>query len=140
MKRLKNIEDKNYKQLKAIKDQKEIQVKINGNNEIKPALLKSIYSQEVKNGRINNDNANKIFKTLESMERNEINYSKLLYKSGGNKYFNLTGFGLLSTFYLKLINRDISIDATKLNIKKFKKEIDSLKTLQKKLKRCLKKC
>ena len=60
------------------------------------------------------------------MERSEINYSKLLYKSGDNKYFDFTRFWLLSSFYLKLINGDISINAAKLSIKEFKNEIDRL--------------
>ena len=121
MKRLKNIEDKNDEQLKAIEDQKEIQTKINSNNKIKPPLLKSIYNQEVKDGRINKDAAKKIFKTLEDMERSEINYSKLAYKSGDNNYFNFTRFGLLSSFYLKLMNEDIGIDVVKLNMEESKK-------------------
>ena len=53
LKRLKNIEDKNDEQLKAIEGKKEIQTKI------KPSLLKSTYSQEVKDGRINKDAAKK---------------------------------------------------------------------------------
>ena len=48
MKRLKNIEDKNEEQLKAIEYQKEVQTKIICKNKIKSPLLKSIYSQEVK--------------------------------------------------------------------------------------------
>ena len=42
MKRLKNIEDKNEEQLKAIKDQKEVPTKIISKNKIKLPLLKSI--------------------------------------------------------------------------------------------------
>ena len=60
------------------------------------------------------------------MERSGINYSKLLYKSGGNKYFDFTRFGPLSSFQLKLINGDISINAAKLSIKEFKTEINKL--------------
>ena len=60
------------------------------------------------------------------MERTEIDYSKLVYKSGDNKYFNFTKFGPLSSFYLKLMNGDIGIDAVKLNMEEFKKEIDRL--------------
>ena len=82
--------------------------------------MKSIYNQEVKDGRINKDAAKKIFKTLEDMERSEINYSKLLCKSDDNKYFDFTRFGPLSSFYLKLINGDISINAAKLSIKNLK--------------------
>ena len=48
LERQKNIEDKNEEQLKAIEDQKEVQTKIISKNKIKPPLLKSIYSQEVK--------------------------------------------------------------------------------------------
>ena len=59
LKRLKNIENKNEKQLKAIEGQKEIQTKIISKNKIKPPLLKSIYNQEVKDERINNDSAKK---------------------------------------------------------------------------------
>ena len=54
LKRPKNIEDKIEKQLKATKDQKEVQTKFISENKIKPPLLKSIYSQEVKDGRIDN--------------------------------------------------------------------------------------
>ena len=121
MKRLKFIEEKNDEQLKAIEDQKEIQTNIIIKNKIKPPLLKSIYNQEVRDGRINKDAAKKIFKTLEDMERSEINYSKLAYKSGDNNYFNFTRFGLLSSFYLKLMNEDIGIDVVKLNMEDSKK-------------------
>ena len=64
MKRIKNIEDKNEEQLKAIEDQKEVQTKIIDKNKIKPPLLKSIYSQEAKDARIDGYEAKKIFKTL----------------------------------------------------------------------------
>ena len=59
------------------------------------------------------------------MERSEIDYSKLVYKSGDNKYFdfNLTLF----CFYLKLINGSIGINATKLSIEEFRNEIYMLK-------------
>ena len=60
------------------------------------------------------------------MERSGINYSKLLYKSGDNKYFHFTRFGPLSSFYLKLTNGDICINAAKLSIKEFKIEINRL--------------
>ena len=124
LKRLTNIEDKNEEQLKAIEDQKEIQTKIISKYKIKLPLLKSIYNQEVKDGRSNKDAAKKIFKTLENLERSETNYSKLVYKSGDNKYFdfNFTRFGPLSSFYLKLMNGDIGINVVKLNMKKFKKD------------------
>ena len=60
------------------------------------------------------------------MERSEINYSKLLYKSGDNKYLTLIDLDRFS-FYFKLINGDISINTIKLSIKEFENEIDSLK-------------
>ena len=66
LKRLKNIEDKNEEQLKAIEDQKEVQTKIIHSNKIKPPLLKRIYNQEVKNGRIDNDEAKKYSKYLKT--------------------------------------------------------------------------
>ena len=59
LKRQKNIEDKIGKQLKAIEDQKELQTKFFSKNKIKPTLLKSIYSQEVKDGKIDNNEAKK---------------------------------------------------------------------------------
>ena len=126
MKRLKNVEDKNDEQLKAIGDQKEIQTKIISKNKVKPPLLKSVYNQQVKDGKINKDAAKKIFKTLADMERSEINYSKLVYKSGDKKYFDFNRCGLLSSFYLKLMNGDICIDVVKLNMEEVKKEIDRL--------------
>ena len=57
------------------------------------------------------------------MEGSKIDYSKLVYKSGDNEYFDFTRFRLLSSFYLKLINGDISINIVKLNMKEFKNEI-----------------
>ena len=59
MKRLKNIEDKNEEQLKTIEDQEEDQSKAINRNKIKPPLLKSIYSQEVKDGKNDNNEAKK---------------------------------------------------------------------------------
>ena len=77
LERQKNIEDKNEEQLKAIEDQKKVQTKIISKNKIMPPLLKSIYSQEVKDGRIDNNEIKKIFKTLEDMEGNKTDYSKI---------------------------------------------------------------
>ena len=62
MKRLKNIEHKNAVQLKAIDYQKGVQAKIISKSSIKLPLLKSIYSQEVKDGRIGDDEAKKYLK------------------------------------------------------------------------------
>ena len=84
LKRLKNIENENEKQLKAIEDQKEFQNRIISTNKIKPLLLKSIFSQVVKDGRTENNEAKKkkrkkkIVKTLEDMEGSKIVYSKLV--------------------------------------------------------------
>ena len=66
LKRLKNIEDKNEEQVKAIEDQKEVQTKIISKSKIKPPLLKSIYSQEVKDGTIDNNEAKKYSKLLKT--------------------------------------------------------------------------
>ena len=132
LKRLKNIEDKNEEQLKAIEDQKEVQTKITHRNKIKPPLLKSIYSQEVKNERTDNDEARKIFKILEDLEGNKINYYKLVYKSGDNEYFDFTKFGPLSSFYLKLVNGNMGVNVAKLSMNEFKNEIDRLKKKKRK--------
>ena len=104
LKRLTNSEDKNEKQFKAIEDQKEIQTKIISKNKIESTLSKSIHNQEVKDGRSDKDTAKKIFNTLEDMERSETNYSKLVYKSDDNKYFDFgfTRFGPLSSFLFKV--------------------------------------
>ena len=119
LKRLKNIEDNNEEQLKAIEDQKEVQTKIISKNKIKPPLLKSIYSQEVKDERIDCYEAKTIFKTLEDMEGNKIDYSKLVYRPGDDEYFGFARFGTLSCFYLKLVNDSISINVAKLKLKRF---------------------
>ena len=66
-------------------------------------LLKSIYNQEIKNERINNDEAKILFITLEDMESSKIEYSKLIYKSDDNQYFDFNSFGPLSSLYLKLV-------------------------------------
>ena len=110
-----------------LKIKKKIQTKTISKNKIKPPLLKSIYSQEMKDGRIDNNEAKKIFKTLEDMEGSKIDYSKLLYGSGDNEYFYFARFGPLSDFYLKLINGSIAINVAKLNMKEFKNQIDGLK-------------
>ena len=127
MRRLRYIEDKNKEQLKTIEDQKEVQTKVISKNKIKVPLLKSIYSQEVKDRRIDNNDAKKIFKTLEDMQGSEIDYYKLVYKSGDNEHIDFTRFGPLSSFYLKLINGNIGINVAKLNMKKFKNDIDKIK-------------
>ena len=128
MKRLKIIEDNHEEHFKAIEDQREVQTKIISKNKIKPPLLKSIYSQEVKDGRIVGYEVKKIFKTLEDMEGNKTDYySKLVYRSGDNEYFDFARFGQLSSFYLKLRNGSIGINVAKLKLKEFKNEIDSLK-------------
>ena len=59
LKRQKNTKDNIEKQLKAIEDQKEVQTKFISENKTKPPLLKSMYSQEVKDGRIDNNEAKK---------------------------------------------------------------------------------
>ena len=124
-KRLKNFEEKSGKQLKAIEDQGK-KVNIISQYKIKPPLLKSIYSQDMKNGRIDNGEAKKVFKILEDMEGSEIDYSKLVYKSGYNKYFDFARFGSLSSSFLRWMNSRIGINLTKLNMKEFKDQIDRL--------------
>ena len=66
LERLKNIEDKNKEELKAIEDQKEIQTKLISRDKIKAPLLKSINNQEVKNERLDNDEAKKYLKLLKT--------------------------------------------------------------------------
>ena len=55
-------------------------------------LLKSIYSEAVTDGRIDNREAKKVFKILEDIDGSKINYSKLVYRSSDNKYFNFAVF------------------------------------------------
>ena len=47
--------------------------------------------------------------------------------------FMITKFGPLSSFYLKLMNGDIGINAAKLNMKEFEDEIDRLKNKKTKI-------
>ena len=67
-------------------------------------------------------------------------------RSGDNVYFDLSRFGLLSSFYLKLVNGNVGIGTAKLNVAEFRDMIDELgkkkvkKEPYKKQKRCLKKC
>ena len=81
----------------------------------------------MKDGRIDGYEAKKIFKTLEDMEGSQIDYSKLVYRSGDNEYFDFTRFGPLSSFYLKLINGSTGINVAKLKLKELKNDINSLK-------------
>ena len=119
MKRLKNIEENSGKQLKAIEDQGE-KINILSHYKMKRHLLRRIPGQDVKDGRIDNGEAKKVFKIFEDMEGSEINYSKLVYKSGDGKYFDFVRFGSLSSFYLMLMNSRIGINLAKLNVKEFK--------------------
>ena len=118
LKRLKNIEDKSGKQLKAIEDQEE-KTNTHTRYKIKPLPLKSIYSQAVKDKRINNSEAKIVFKILADIEGSKIDYSKLVYRSRYNKYFDFARFGSLSRFYLSLMNNRIGINLAKVNIKEF---------------------
>ena len=66
LKRLKHIEGKNEEQLQAIEDRKEVQAKAICRNKIKPPPLKSIYSQEVKDGNIDSNEEKKYLKLLKT--------------------------------------------------------------------------
>ena len=90
----------------------------------------------MKNERTDNDEARKIFKILEDLEGNKINYSKLVYKSGDNEYFDFTKFGPLSSFYLKLVNGNMGVNVAKLSMNEFKNEIDRLKKKKRKQTNC----
>ena len=125
MKILKNIEDKSEKQSKAIKDQKE-KVDMLSQYKIKAPLLKNIYSKEVRDRKVNDREAKRVFKILEDMAGSKIDYSNLVYRSGDNKYFNFAEFGLISSFYLRLMNNKIGINLAKLNMKEFKYRIDEI--------------
>ena len=58
----------------------------------------------MKDGRIDGYEAKKIFKTLEDMEGSQIDYTKLVHRSGDNEYFDFTRFGLLSRMRIKNFN------------------------------------
>ena len=81
----------------------------------------------MKDGKINNHHAKKRFKTLEDIETSKIHYSRLVNKSGDNKYVEFVRFGPLYSFFSKLINVDIGIDVINLNIEEFENKIDTLK-------------
>ena len=85
----------------------------------------------MKKERINGIDAQKMFKTLEDMEVSKIDYSKLVYISGDNKYFNFPKYGPLSSFYLSLMIECIGINTGKLGIEEFKNEIKMLKDKKK---------
>ena len=59
-------------------------------------------------------------------ESSKIDYSKLIYKSSDNQYFDFNRFRPLSSVYLKLVNRGIGINVLKLRLKEFKDNIDKL--------------
>ena len=82
-----------------MKIKKKVQTKIISKGKIKPPLLKSIHSQEVKDGKIDCYEAKKIFKTLKDMEGSKIDCSKLVYRSGDNDYFDFSRFRPLCSFY-----------------------------------------
>ena len=57
----------------------------------------------MKDGRIHSNKTKNIFKILKHRDGSKIDYSKLVYRSVDNEYFNFTRFGPLCSFYLKLI-------------------------------------
>ena len=65
-------------------------------------------------------------KYSKGMEDSKIDYSKLLYKSGDNRYFDFARFGSLSSFYLRLMNGRYGINLAKLSMKEFKDQIDRI--------------
>ena len=90
LKILRNIEGKTKEELKAIKNQKQVQTKVIIKDKIKSPVLKSICNHEVKNRRIDNNKLNKNLTTLENMEGSKIDCSKLVYRSDDNDYFDFT--------------------------------------------------
>ena len=74
----------------------------------------------MKDGRIDGYEAKNIFKILEDMEHSKTDYSKLVYRKDDNDFFDFARFGLLSSFYLKLVNGSIGINVAKLKLKEFK--------------------
>ena len=60
------------------------------------------------------------------MESSKTDYSKLIYKSSDNQYFDFNRFGPLSSVYLKLVNGSIGINVLKLRLQEFQDEIDKL--------------
>ena len=60
------------------------------------------------------------------MESSKTDYSKLIYKSSDNQYFDFNRFGPLSSVYLKLVNGSIGINILKLRLQEFQDEIDKL--------------
>ena len=61
------------------------------------------------------------------MEGSKTDYSKLVYRSGDDIYFDFTKYEPLPSFYFKLISGDIGINVVKLSMKEFKNEINRLK-------------
>ena len=81
------------------------------------------------------------------MEDSKTDYCKMVYRQDDNDYFDFARFGLLSSFYLKLVNGSIGINVVKLKLKEFKNKMDSVKRKKAKKqaykinkKRCLRKC
>ena len=70
---------------------------------------------------------NKYSKLLKTWRVVKLTTPKLVYRSGDKEYFGFNRFGPLSSFCLKLTNRNIGINVAKINMNKFKNEIDRLK-------------
>ena len=63
----------------------------------------------------------KVFRKLEDIEGSKTDYSKSVYKSGDNNYFDFTNYGPLSSLYLKLISGDIGISLVKIKYERIQK-------------------
>ena len=97
LQRLSNIEGKNKEQLKAIKYQREDQLKkITRLNKIKIPLLKPIRKEGIKNENLATEKSIRLFKRLENMEVKDIHYEKLYYKSGDD-VLNFGAYGSLGS-------------------------------------------
>ena len=67
------------------------------------------------------------FKDLKDLEGKKIYYSKLVYRTGDNEYFNVNKYWPLSSFYLKLMKGRTSFKNAKLLLREFNTETDRLK-------------
>ena len=111
LKRLKNIENKNEEQLKAIKGKTDIKSKIDlFHEDLTPEAI--VLIEEIKN-----------------IEDN-VNYNKLSFTDGNKKVYGLDSCKTFKKLIKDILNKNTAIDKAEIKQNKFTKKLDEVRVIQ----------
>ena len=108
LKRLKNIEDKNEKQLKAIKGKTDLKSKID------------LFDEDL------TPEAIALITEIKSIENN-VDYDKLSFTGSNNKVYGHDSFKTLDKLIKDIRNKNMAIDKAEIKQNKFAEKLDKLK-------------